>query len=414
MRLPTDTAVRAALALLALALAPPAWSQGFGDDFERFWQQVKADYPYFATKQTDWDCVHRRYAPQANAARSRGEFIPVLERAIDELYDPHASLNTNLPSSTRLVPTGLDAWAEWRDGAAIVTQLVPGARAERAGLRPGMQVTAINGVAIADAVHARLGHCLREQDAGVLAWGLLAVLAGTHDTPRVIAARDAAGNHELHPDELPEIEADVPGITARALDGGIGYIAIHHLGDSDTVGAFDAALLLFKASRGLVLDLRDTAAGGSTEVAEPIMGRLIARAQAYQRVQPPHGPAWRARVQPRGPFTYRAPLVVLVSRWTGSMGEGMAIGLDGMHRASVVGTRMAGLNGGVFRHHLPASKIDYSVPGESLLHLDGTARERFVPPVAVDLLAGPFASAPDPILAAGLEELRRLAGATQH
>jgi hypothetical protein len=111
---------------------------------------------------------------------------------------------------------------------------------------------------------------------------------------------------------------------------------------------------------------------------------LIDREQPYQRIEPLHGKIWTRRVAPRGPWQFTRPVTVLVSRWTGSMGEGMAIGLDAMHRARVCGSRMAGLNGSVFDHALPASGLMARLPGERLSHLDGTPREAFVPPAAVD------------------------------
>ena len=66
------------------------------------------------------------------------------------------------------------------------------------------------------------------------------------------------------------------------------------------------------------------------------------------------------------------------------MGEGMAIGLDAMQRARVCGSRMAGLNGSVFDHTLPATGIIVRLPGERLSHLDGTPREAFLPPILVE------------------------------
>jgi carboxyl-terminal processing protease len=66
------------------------------------------------------------------------------------------------------------------------------------------------------------------------------------------------------------------------------------------------------------------------------------------------------------------------------MGEGMAIGLDGMRRATVIGSRMAGLLGAVYTYTLPRSGIRYNLPGDRLTHLDGTPREAFVPPILVE------------------------------
>jgi len=390
---------------LLIATCGAARARGFEADFDAFWNQVRSDYPYFATKATDWSCVRDTYRPQAAATEDRAQFIRILERAIDELYDPHASLNTNLPSSTRLVPSGLDVWAEWREGQAIITQLRPDAAAGRAGLRAGMQVISVNGVAIDKAVAARLGRCLRRPEPRARDWALLAVLAGQHDTPRDIEVRVGSATTVFHPDAHPVEAPDQPGATFRLLDDNLGYIAIHDIGADETVSLFEAALEQLRNTRGLLLDLRDTAAGGSTAVAEPIMGRLISHRHAYQLVQPPHRHAWQAIASPRGPWAYKAPVVVLVSRWTGSMGEGTAIGLDGMHRARVVGTRMAGLNGAVFTHHLPQSGINYSFPGEALAHIDGSPRENFVPPVLVDMSAAGQPDAQDLVLQAGIREL---------
>ena len=84
------------------------------------------------------------------------------------------------------------------------------------------------------------------------------------------------------------------------------------------------------------------------------MGRLVSSAQPYQRheLPDPRRPGtprrtWTEVVKPGGPFTYDKPMAVLVGRWTGSMGEGVAIALDGMQRADVLGSAMAGLRGAI-------------------------------------------------------------------
>jgi len=141
------------------------------------------------------------------------------------------------------------------------------------------------------------------------------------------------------------------------------------------------------------------------------MGRLIDRRMGYQEVGPLHKAKYIKEVSPRGKWTYGAPLVVLVNHWTASMGEGIAIGLDGMKRATIVGTRMAGLNGGVFNLELPKTKIGVSYPGERLNHINGTPREDFTPPVLVDLMGSRLSRSPDPIFAAGYRTLMRSLGA---
>ena len=153
--------------------------------------------------------------------------------------------------------------------------------------------------------------------------------------------------------------------------------------------------------------------GKVATVARGIMGRFISEAQPYQRHDLPaemreHGirRLWAEYVGPRGPFSYDAPLVVLVGRWTGSMGEGLAIGLDGMDRATVIGMPMARLRGALYEHILPHTGIPVRIPAERLFHVDGTPRENFIPlPLSAisslaDFSGGACNRVPDPALRA--------------
>lgn len=97
------------------------------------------------------------YAPDLRKVEGRDQSIALLECVVDEPYGPHAQLNTPLEGSSRLVPSGADLWAEWRNGDATITQVRDDTDASRAGLRPGSVVTAIDGASIADAVEAGMG-----------------------------------------------------------------------------------------------------------------------------------------------------------------------------------------------------------------------------------------------------------------
>jgi C-terminal processing protease CtpA/Prc len=203
-------------------------------------------------------------------------------------------------------------------------------------------------------------------------------------------------------------------LDARRLIRGIGYIRFHNsLGNPELVAAFDSALADMKDATALVLDLRDTPGGGDSAVAEPILGRFVDRTRGYQKFIVPVGLWHRTRsfvekVRPRGPFTYRGKLVVLVDHWTASMGEGVAMGLSGMHRATVIGTPMAGLNGATYTRRVRFSGIPYNYPAERIYALDGTPREVFRPEILVPL-AG--AASPDPILDCALAVLNGAAQA---
>jgi C-terminal processing protease CtpA/Prc len=346
-------------------------------DFDFFWTTIDREYAYAGTRGADWACVKRVYGPEAAAATDADALLQVLEHAIDALAEPHANLNRNLQSSYRLVPSGLDVAADWVDGRAVIVQVRPGSSAEQAGVLPGQVVLAIDGLPAADAADARLGPCIDHADPDARAWALASALADRHDTERVWTI-DGVG--DVRPDAFAAIP--LPAVDHRRFGDDLGWITIRNVGDTASVKEFDRALADLRDTRGLVIDLSDTAAGGDTDVAEPILGRLVDERVAYQRGQPVHGDPWTREIVPRK-WTYTAPIVVLVSRWTGSMGEGMAMGLDGAHRAVIVGSPMAGLRGAVHTFLLPSSGIPFTFPAERVFHVDGTPREDWRPPVAL-------------------------------
>jgi len=376
------------------------------------WSSLRDNYVYFDKKETDWNRVREFYRPLLANVKSRSDFVTLLERVLDELYDNHLSLNTNLNSSPRLVPTGLDVWAEWRDGRAVITQLRKGFSAEQAGLRIGMEIVSINGVPVEIAVARRLPGSLKTISPEARNWALRAVLAGTHDQPRIIVAKSRKGlSRSFRLDLATQTTVDnynyTPKVEWKRLPQQIGYIKINDLIASEIVSQFDAALNELRKSRGLILDIRDIPRGGNTDVAEPIMARLVDRRLGYQEVAPLRERKYIKEISPRGDWTYAAPIVVLVNRWTASMGEGIAIGLDGMKRATIVGTQMAGLNGGVFNLELPETKIGVTYPGERLNHISGTPRENFNPPVLVDLMDSKLGRSADPIFTGGYRTVMR-------
>lgn len=372
-----------------VCLSPPLLAQdppeAYTEDFDSLWEFVRDYYAYFDRKQTDWQRARELYRPRAAQIRTRKEFIGLLEELLEELYDPHAHLGANTASSPRLIPSGIDLWAQWRDGRALITDVRARSEAERVGLRSRMEIRSIGGRPVATVIRERMPATLRAADPAAEDWALLVALAGDRGTPvRVEAAsRGEFRAFTFYSAERQHSET----MTASVLPGEIGYVRIHNaLGDLALIPAFDSALTALRNTRGLILDLRDAPSGGNTTVARGIMSRLISEEQGYQRhelvaEERRHGVKriWIERVAPRGPFTYKKPMVVLVARWTGSMGEGIAIGLDGMARATVIGTSMAGLVGATYQHTMRRTGFSATIPAERLYHVSGTPRELFKP-----------------------------------
>jgi C-terminal processing protease CtpA/Prc len=387
------------LCLFVKAVAAPQTNftrHQYDEDFDCLWRSISDEYAYFDQKQTDWKRVREIYRPQINAVKTREDFVALLESVLEELYDFHTHLNTNTPASPRLVPSGADIWAEWIRGRAIITEVRPESSAEKAGIRVGMQVAAINGIAVDEAVNRRVGKSLRSSDQAAKNWALRILLAGRRNEKRSIEVLSNGERRRLSIDDQPDGESveTKPLLEYRRIEKDVGYIRVNNsLGDTDLIKQFDLSLTALRNTRGLILDLRDTPSGGNTTVARGIMGWFIRRDMPYQKHSIPaeerqYGTkrSWIEVVSPRGEFTYTAPVVVLVNHWTGSMGEGISIGMDGMRRASIVGTEMARLMGATSGTRLPNTGIGVTFPTEKLFHINGTPRENFVPPVHINLL----------------------------
>lgn len=399
--------------------------QQYEADFDYLWRNISDHYAYFDQRTTDWNRVRETYRPKLEGVRTTGHFVRFLEDVLDELYDPHSHLNTNTASSRRLVPSGADIWAEWKGNSAVITEVRRGSAAMKSGIREGMLIESFNGIVIEEAVGRQYGKSLRRIDKEVRDWALRALLAGRRNEERRIAVVDRGARRAfLVGDEAatPLGEAVNKLLEYRRIEGNIGYIKINNaLGDTNLIVAFDAALVALRDTRGLVLDLRDTPSGGNTTVARGILGRFIAREMPYQRHSIPAEErkhdvkrSWIELAAPRGDFTYKQPVALLVSHWTGSMGEGMAVGMDAMGRATVVGTRMAGLLGATSQITLPNTRIGVSFPTEKLFHVNGSPREDYSPKWLVDMLSKQVSELVDPVLEDGIKVLSNSQPVNRH
>ena len=331
----------------------------------------------------------------ADFAEASGSTIMGLEIMIAAVGDNHMSLNVNTPSSPRLVPSGTDVMLSGSEGRYVVASVRARSGAAEALFMPDpdTMVVAINGNDITD-FEGSINDLNR-------------LVAGRRDVERSLSIIDPLMARRAQDDpvmtiDLGDPEPVYPGtpLTAERLNGNVAFIRFNNsLDDSMTVAAFDAAVDNLKDARGWIIDLRDTPGGGNTSVAEPILGRFVSRAKPYQLTVYPGRKAERRFATPRGPWTIDGPVIVIVGRWTGSMGEGMAVGFDGMGVATVIGTEMAQLRGGVEEFELPSGFV-LRLPTYDLRHVDGTPRHEWVPPVFVTSDNG---NGPDLALAKALE-----------
>lgn len=203
-------------------------------------------------------------------------------------------------------------------------------------------------------------------------------------------------------------------LSGRTADG-VGYLALLGLSDPGLVTAADEALAELGDCWGLVVDLRFNR-GGSERLARDVAGRFLADRAHYGAIRlrdgPGHedlGPPRPRRCEPRGPWTWRAPLVVLQGGRTTSSAEALLLMLSRVPGAATLGARSGGSSGNPRRLEL-AGGIEVTVPRWVALDAEGVPYEDvgLAPDVRAVFPSEAFGEEHDPVMAAALARLRRL------
>lgn len=378
-----------ALAVVCLVVAP-AQAQEAADyraDALALEELVNAQYAYLERLPGGRFPGSPRLRAEAEAVSDRRALLAYAERAVSALADHHAITGSSFADSWALVPSYSDLWVEAEGAGWRITAVREGSPAEAAGVRAGDELVSVGGVPTGAAVAAFWSDLGLEATPERGAYAARVLAAGRRDRARDLTVRGADGVERRL--ELPSLYA-LPRperLPVEAADVGEARVIRFNdsLGDAATIAAFDAAMAAARPGQTVVLDLTDTPSGGNTVVARAVMGWFVDAPAGYQV----HGlPAearetgvarqWVEQVLPREGKRHRGPVVVRVGRWTGSMGEGLAIGLDALG-ARVDGGPMAGLLGAVYDHKLPNSGLVIKLPTERLYAVDGTPREAFRP-----------------------------------
>lgn len=324
---------------------------------------------------------------EAGAVADRRALLRYAEHAIAALADHHAITGGSFADSWGLVPSYSDLWIEPDGDMWRITAVRDGSPAAGAGVRPGDSLLSIGETPAAIAVAAFWAELGLEPTGDRAGYAARVLAAGRRDRSRDLTIRDASGIERRL--TLPSLYAAGPGerppVSVHEAEGALVIRFNDSLGDDATVSAFDAAVAGTLPGQPIVLDLTDTASGGNTVVARAIMGWFVDAPTAYQIHNLPAEERetgvprqWVEQVLPRPGKRHRGSVTVRVGRWTGSMGEGLAIGLDALG-AEVVGGPMAGLLGAIYDHRLPNSGLVIKLPTERLYAVDGTPREAFRP-----------------------------------
>ena len=391
--------------LLFFFLATLVGCQSPSDDFnaELAWREFdevfKENYAYYDNTNIELSSLFDDYKNKALEATSEQEFISVVTVFMRYFRDPHLNIYPGNKTGYSVTPTGADIWVTQQQGKYLIIDIKAGSAAYNSNIQVNSEAISIDGRTPKEAITTVFGGEFDRLSTKRKVRGLNIALGGIKNKTRKIITRykGVDSYHQLDAtyDAIKRAYKE-PTLVFKTINN-LGYIRFNNsLGNNDTVNAFNKAIKELITTDGLILDLRNIPSGGNTGVAEPILGHFVQQEtpyQLYQRQQPSHfgqkkipfhqAKMERATAKPKKPF-YDKPFVVLVGRWTGSIGEGMMIGLDALGAKAIIGAPTADLLGGIKNITLTQSNAVIDIAYERMFHVNGTYREDFDATIKMD------------------------------
>lgn len=392
-----------------------AWATPFADDLAEdvklaglglLWAEVRSSFSHFAhVPDLDWDRTFVTFVPRVRATCSTLEYYRALQEMTALLNDAHTGvvLPPALAKTLASPPLRLDL-IERR----VFVTAVDGQRLQKAGVRPGLELLAIDGVPVHEYANTRRrpyvsSNSRHHADALVYSAALLA--GPLTDSVRLeLKAPDGTVSRIDVPRTGDGDRVTMPAIEFRLIAPGLGYLAIHTFGSAGLEKEFDALVPRVQTTSGLVIDVRDNG-GGSGAAAYNIVSRLTGRSFATLQwksrqyvptlrawgapgawYEPPERP-WGAEQAP----VYDRPIVLLTGPHAISATDVFAEALKRLGRATVVGEPTGGSTGDPLAFPLPGggfATVATSTEVVPTLIGVGVQPDILVPRTAADIMAG--------------------------
>ena len=371
--------------------------------FEKVWKDIDEHYydPEFGG--VNWQEVHQRYLPLVEGAKSDSAFYSILDRMTAELHDAHTRFSSPQQWENRKKHQGVSVGfrAGYVEGKVVVLDVFPDSNAARAGIQPGMIVTALDGRPIADRLAESTKEVLASSTDRVTKLRILGnAFAGPIETP-FAATLERANGDVLEVKYARQTLSTEPRVVATRLSSGFGYIRFDEFHPS-LVKDFRKAVTNLRTAPGLILDLRRNRGGvGATLEAmariffdkKTLFERRMSRKQvtASQR-DGHHAQERQVFLGRRGGQIYDGPVVILVSEYSASATEVFAAGMQDSGRAKVVGSPSCGCVLGITHDRvtkgggvLEISEVLWFSPQDRKLEGEGVIPDRPAVPTIASL-----------------------------
>ncbi|MBB4957420.1 S41 family peptidase [Micromonospora polyrhachis] len=345
-------------------------------------------------KDADWAAFRRVYEQitaglPADPTVRQAVAEATIQGMVESLDDNHARWMRPSSSSTEAAPVGLRLSGLQPDGPdpastppIFVTAVAPGSGSEIAGVKPGDEVVAVNGVPLI--VNGVVSD-------GVIGWFRTA----TKDNPVRLTLRRLVTGKTFTVTVTPvPIPRETPTVESRLLPGDIAYVRMPAFapGMADQVLRAIADLRAGRTLRGVVLDLRGNGGGSPTEVARLLGAWAHDKTTSYWCDV--RGECTANRTDDSVPLL-NLPLVALTDRNCASACDSFTSAVKDLRLGTLVGTRTAGAVSGPGepfqlnddsmimlpkRHEIGANR--------EIVNTIGVAPDHVAPMTAADLSAG--------------------------
>lgn len=337
-----------------------------------------------------WDLVHDQYVEQPvdDEVLMRG----AIEGMLDSLGDPHTSylnpeqyqsLNAQLQGDESY--EGIGAWVDTTSDFLTIISPIPGSPAEKAGLRTGDKVIAVDG----EDMTGIDGELVRQR-----------VIGPAGSTVNLTILRTGQDPFDV---QITRAEITIPSVDYRMLEDDIAYVRVLIFADNTKDQLQDALKdLMSQNPQGMILDLRGNG-GGYLDSAIDVASEFISEGViAYEEYGDGTRDTYDAR---RGGLATDIPMVVLINEGSASASEIVAGAIQDLGRGQLIGMTSFG-KGSVqiptaLRNQQGAVRITVArwlTPKERTIHGKG-----LTPDVEVPVTEEDFANNRDPQLEKAVE-----------
>jgi carboxyl-terminal processing protease len=273
-----------------------------------------------------WDIVQSEYIDQpVNSEQLMQGAISGMLDSLGDLHtsymDPDQYRQVNIPMQGEY--DGIGAWVDTNSKYLTIVSPMPDSPAEKAGLKPGDMIVAID------------GEDMTGTDANLAIRRVLGK-AGTNVTLTIMRE----GEEKPFDVTLQRARITIKSVESRMLEDNIGYVQLSTFGEKSTDELRTALKdLLAQNPKGLILDLRNNG-GGELKTAIEVASEFVSQSPImFEEYGDGKRDIYNAI---QGGLATEIPLVVLINDGTASASEIVAGAIQDYGRGKLVGTTSYG------------------------------------------------------------------------